>query len=80
MKEGRYWEKEEKRGCWLCGGEMETWEHIWERCREWKEGEGSWQEAVGWVLGEEGEGEKWMREIERKRMNESGKGKKGGDE
>jgi len=30
-------------------------------------GEGSWQEEVEWVLGEEGEGEGWMREVKRER-------------
>ncbi|EFN87354.1 hypothetical protein EAI_02128 [Harpegnathos saltator] len=29
---GRYWEEEEKRRCRMCGGEEETWEHIWEEC------------------------------------------------
>jgi hypothetical protein len=68
MREGEYWEKEEERSCRLCGSEEETWEHVWERCREWKEGGGSWQEAVKWVLGGKGEGEWWMREIERERQ------------
>lgn len=50
MKESRYWEKEEKRRCKLCGWRRESWEHVWEDCREWKKGEGSWQEAIGyWV-------------------------------
>jgi len=51
MREGRYWEEEEKGICRLCE-EEETWEHTWERCRDWGEGEGSWQEARSWVLGE----------------------------
>ncbi|XP_067217103.1 LINE-1 retrotransposable element ORF2 protein [Linepithema humile] len=63
VREGRYWEEEEKRRCRLCGGERETWEHVWEECREWKEGGGSWQEAVGWVLGEEGEGERYSEHV-----------------
>lgn len=68
MREGRYWENENKRGCRLCGGDMETWEHMWEDCRSWKEGGGgSWQEIYGRVLGEEGEGKSWMREVEEKR-------------
>lgn len=50
--------------CRLCGGERETWEHVWERCRNWRMGgEGSWQEVCHKILGEEGEGEKWMREL-----------------
>jgi len=40
MKEERYWGKAEIR-CKLCGGE-EAWEHVWERCREWKKGSRSW--------------------------------------
>jgi len=46
MKEERYWEEEEKRKCRLCGGKEETWEHVWERCRKWKEGRGGWQKTV----------------------------------
>lgn len=65
IRKGIYWEEEEKRTCMLCERKGETWEHIWEECREWAEGVGSWQEAVSWILGEEGEG--WMRELERVR-------------
>jgi len=35
-----------------------TWEHVWEECRRWKEGRErgeSWQKACKKVLGEEGE-------------------------
>lgn len=56
IKEEKYLEGEEKRLCRLCDGEEETWEHIWERCREWRVGERCWQKAVGWVLGG------WVRE------------------
>lgn len=38
VREGRYWEEEKEKMCRLCGGEVETWEHIWERCRRWREG------------------------------------------
>lgn len=38
MGEGRYWEGETKRTCRLCGSEEKTWEHVWERCRAWREG------------------------------------------
>lgn len=38
------------------------------RDREWREGGGSWQEAVLWVMGEKGEGERWLRELERERQ------------
>ncbi|EZA52484.1 hypothetical protein X777_08600 [Ooceraea biroi] len=67
VKEGRYWEGEEKKRCRLCGMEKESWEHIWEECRRWTVGGGSWQGAVSWVLGQEGEGEGWMRELEEER-------------
>jgi hypothetical protein len=56
----------------LCGGERETWEHVWEECREWREGRESWQEVVKEMLGKEGEGEWWMREVERERERERG--------
>lgn len=46
MGEGRYWEKEEKKLCRLCEEKRETWEHVWEECREWKIGEESWQKAI----------------------------------
>jgi len=78
MLERRYWEEEKKNRCRLCGGKEETWEHIWEECGEWKEGGEVWQEAVKWVLGEEGEGEGWMRELERKRGGNRGEGKEKG--
>jgi len=38
MKEGNYWEEKEKKVCRLCGVERESWEHVWERCRTWREG------------------------------------------
>lgn len=34
MRKGIYWEEEEKRACRLCEGKGETWEHVWEKCRE----------------------------------------------
>lgn len=64
----------------VCGGGGETWQHVWESCRKWKEWEEGWSERVGWALGEEGEGE-WWREVEEKRarVNEDGgwNGRKG---
>jgi len=68
VKKGRYWEDEERRKCRLCENEEETWKYVWERCRRWREGGGGWQEGVGWVLGEDGKKERWMREIEGKKM------------
>lgn len=68
VREGAYWESEEKRSCRMCGGEEETWEHVWERCVKGKEKEkGSWQEVVEGILGEEGEGEEWMKELDEMR-------------
>lgn len=49
--------------------EIESWEHVWEGCRVWWERAGIWQETVGWVLGESGEGERWMREGKQKKKN-----------
>lgn len=50
----------------MCEGEEESWEHIWERCGV-KGEEVGWQEAVEGILGEEGDGEGWMRMIEKRR-------------
>lgn len=36
IREGRYWEEERKRVCRICEGEIETREHVWESCGEWK--------------------------------------------
>lgn len=63
IRGSKYWEGEENRRCRMCGGEEETWEHVWENCRRGRKEKGSWQEAVEWVLGEEGLGEGWMREL-----------------
>jgi len=47
VKERKHWKEEERKICRLCGGEeVETWEHVWERCRKWNDREESWQEAV----------------------------------
>lgn len=62
MKEGRYWEGEEDRRCRVCGWGEETWEHVWEECTNWRL-EKRWQEMGEVVLGEEGEGEGWMRKL-----------------
>lgn len=67
MRKGRYWESEKRRRCRLCGGEVETWEHVWERCKgDW--GRGTWQEVVGRIWGEMGEGESWIRALEKERQ------------
>lgn len=57
ITESRYWEEEKKLRCRICGGMRETWEHIWESCNQGKETKAGWQESMGWVLGNEGEGE-----------------------
>lgn len=36
-------------------------------------GGGNWQEVIGWVLGEEGKGEGWMRELKEERRKEEEK-------
>lgn len=39
MREGRYWEEEEKRKCRICGWAEKTWKHLVEVCmREGEEG------------------------------------------
>jgi len=43
--------------------EEETWKHVWEDCGRWG-AEGGWEEMVEKVLGEEGEGEEWLRKLE----------------
>lgn len=56
MRGAKYWEREEKRRCRVCGYEEETWEHVWERCSG-SLGEGGWQENVKEILGAEGKKE-----------------------
>ena len=68
--EGEYWREEEERKCRVCGGGKETWEHVWEECMKWGHERG-WQKVVGEVLGQSGEGEGWIRELERIRKKES---------
>jgi len=73
VREGRYWEEERIRECRLCGNGVESWEHVWGECRNWKEGGvESWQEACSWVLGKNGEGKGWMREVEEERERMEG--------
>lgn len=41
----------------------------WGEYRRWRKGrEGSWQEEYGRILGEDGEGEMWMRKVDEERM------------
>ncbi|KAK0169531.1 hypothetical protein PV328_011925 [Microctonus aethiopoides] len=68
MKGNKYWLKEEEKRCRVCGWGVESWEHVWDGC--WEGGrEKGWQEAVGVVLGDEGEGEDWLRLLEEWRRN-----------
>src|SRR5436190_3559451 len=69
MKGNLYWKEKEMRKCRMCEREEETWEHIWEECLGWGT-EREWQEMVGEVLGENGEGEKWFRKLEKVRGEE----------
>jgi len=78
VREAYYWEEEEKRKCRLCGMGEETWEHVWEECRGWVEERSSWQVAMKWVLSEEGEGEWWMRKLEKERKEKEEKVETGG--
>lgn len=70
MKEGCYWMKEGERKCRLCGDIEETWEHVWEICGKDVNEKGGWQENIGRILGEDGEGEAWIETLERKRRTE----------
>src|SRR5580765_4268653 len=82
MRGNSYWKSEEEKRCRMCGGERETWEHVWERCVDWGVKEG-WQVMAGKILGESGEGEGWLRELERVRnmgrgeQEEEGEGNEG---
>lgn len=68
MRGGRYWEDVENKVCRVCGGEEETWEHVWEKCeRNGERGVKGWQEVMREILGEDGEGEEWIRGVEVRR-------------
>jgi hypothetical protein len=64
VRGGMYWAKEEEKICRMCGREEETWEHVWEECGEWG-AVGGWEEMIEEVLGEGGEGEGWLKKLER---------------
>ncbi|XP_046141609.1 protein MNN4-like [Osmia bicornis bicornis] len=63
----KYWESEEKRKCRICEWEQESWEHVWEGCGTSKERKEGWQEIVKVLQGEDGEGERWMKEMEKEK-------------
>jgi len=76
MRGGKYWEREDRRKCRVCEGGEETWDHIWEECTDWG-AERGWQEMVYEVLGEGGEGEEWMKDLEKMREGRGENRRKG---
>lgn len=78
MRGARYWETEERRVCKLCGEGEEIWEHVLGECMGEEEG-GNWWQSLREILGQEGEGERWLRELEGKREKKEGVGQ-GGEE
>jgi len=75
MREGRYWEGEEKRRCRLCGWAEETWEHVVEVCM--REGEEGGRDKILEILEEDGRGDGWMKKLQGRR-GEKGRGGEGG--
>lgn len=76
MREGRYWEGEERR-CRICGWAEETWEHVVEICM--REGREGGREKILEILEEDGRGEGWMKRLQKMR-GEREKGRETGDE
>lgn len=72
MRKSRHWEEEEKKRYRLCRESEKTWRHVWKKYREWKSGEGGWQMAVRWVLGEEGEDGKMNEGVGRRKEGSRG--------
>lgn len=66
MRGTRYWETEEKRMCKLCGRRHGNicWGNLW--------GERRMGESLREILGQEGEKERWLKELEEKREKEEG--------
>ena len=62
-----YWEKEENRKCRICEWEQETWEHVWVRCVRGSGEKEVWQENVVKILGEQGLGAAWMKDLKKAR-------------
>lgn len=68
MNEHKYWMEEDERLCRICKYEKEDWGHVLDRCgREEGHEERSVGERVCSVLSGNGEGERWMKELENKR-------------
>ncbi|XP_051167789.1 uncharacterized protein LOC127285695 [Leptopilina boulardi] len=69
MRECKYWMDEERKECRVCGYEREEWGHVLDGCVGRKdEGKGV-DERVRWILDENGQGERWMSELERIRKD-----------
>jgi len=68
MRERRYWEEEEKRVCRLCEGGLETHGNTCGRNVEHGErGKAGVDRRSVVGFGGEGDGEEWMREVEKER-------------
>lgn len=80
VKEGRYWMTEEERKCRLCHTEEETWKYVWEVCGRSGEEERGWQENIEKILGEEGQGEDWLKKMDEKRSEGQERGADGVEE
>lgn len=80
MREGRYsyWERKEKRKCRIYGCAEESWKHVVEICMG--EGRGGGREEILRILGDDGRGKSWMRQLlERRREKEGEGGGRNGD-
>lgn len=62
--ENMHWESEEKKKC-RCECEKEMWEHVWDGCAKGVEDKRSWNENMMKMVGEDGQGEKWMKKWEK---------------
>lgn len=65
--EGRYWEEENKKICRLCRGGIGDMGARVEEVQDVERRGRGWQKACGGILGVEGEGEWWLREIKEER-------------
>ena len=62
-RENKFWLKDEERMCRLCMKKKETLEHLLKECGGMREDKRERKD----ILNERGDGEEWMKEIERKR-------------
>lgn len=75
MREGRYWEGEEKRKCRICSWAEESWEHVVEVVEVCMgDGRGIGREEILRILGD-GSGESWMRQLLDRRWEREGEGR-----